>query len=162
MLKVLNPVSYVWKRDSYLNSYAWKHLRRLGMVKNIEAAYTVRVPFQKLHFRAMSADCVSGPQYAKHNVTCNKNSYWPVTHWLYSSFKAVISLSRENMLCAMCNYRKQRLYGRFTFLSWYSLIMLLWWRNCITDCATLQSLSSIAPQSMEQVYFLQRYLCFKE
>ena len=33
---------------------------------------------------------------------------------------------------------------------------------CITDCATLQPLSTIAPHIMEQIFFLQRYSCFKE
>ena len=35
------------------------------MLKNNEAEYRVRVPFQKLHLGAMLADRVAGPLYAK-------------------------------------------------------------------------------------------------
>ena len=31
-----------------------------------------------------------------------------------------------------------------------------WWHDYITDCATLQPLSTIAPHIMEQVFFLPR------
>ena len=40
---------------SDLNSYAWKLLWWLRMLKNSEVGHTVRVPFQKLHFGASLA-----------------------------------------------------------------------------------------------------------
>ena len=60
--KVWILVPYVWKRDSYLNSYALKLLWWLRLLKNSEVRYTIRIPFQKLHLGARFTDCVSGPR----------------------------------------------------------------------------------------------------
>ena len=125
-------------------------------------SYTVRVPFQKIALwcyfsrsRIWSSIC----DIMAHGT---ETSYWPITLTLFH-FKTWIYLSRKNKLNDIRNYRKQRLYvyRRVTCLSRFSLIMLLWWHNCITDCATFQSLSTIAPHITEQAFFLQRYPWFK-
>ena len=50
-----NIVLCVWKWHSYLKNFALWWLR---ILKISEAGYTVRVPFQKLHFSAMLADSI--------------------------------------------------------------------------------------------------------
>ena len=69
----------------------------------------------------------------------------------FSILRLWISLSRENILYDMRNYRSQRLqvYVRVTFLSRFSLIML---RNCITDGAIKFANESL-PKSLCQIIF---------
>ena len=136
MLKLWNLVPYVRKRDSNLVSYPWKLLWWLQTLKNSEAGYKVRVPFQKLHFGTIVSRSHILTSISEIIMTHEtETSYLQITHWLYSILRHGY-LCREAtcfMTCPFIVDKGYAVYGRVTFLFQFSVIMLLWWRNCTTQ-----------------------------